>query len=69
MAKIIIVGDLFLVPSNYQKFADGDVAYLFGEKICELFDAADFRICNLEGALTDSMNVCEKTGPQWRAHL
>ena len=61
--RIIIVGDLFPVPSNFSKFKDGNISYLFGEKICNLFNAADYRICNLEGALTDRPGFCEKTGP------
>ena len=60
--SIIIVGDLFPVPSNYSKFSEGDVSYLFGKKICELFSQADYRICNLEGALTDNPGKCEKLG-------
>jgi len=61
--NIIIVGDLFPVPSNFKKYAEGDVEYLFGNKICRLFKDADYRICNLEGALTDNPGNCEKTGP------
>ena len=60
--SIIIVGDLFPVPSNFSKFSEGDVSYLFGEKICDLFAQADYRICNLEGALTDNPGKCEKLG-------
>ena len=60
---IIIVGDLFPVPSNFEKFSEGDVEYLFGDKICQIFQSADYRICNLEGALTDNPGKCEKTGP------
>lgn len=61
--RIIIVGDLFPVPSNYDRYANGDVQYLFGKKIVNLFSEADYRICNLEGALTDRFERCEKTGP------
>lgn len=61
--SIIIVGDLFPVPSNFNKFAEGDLSYLFGEKILELFRSANYRICNLEGTLTDRPGKCEKTGP------
>lgn len=61
--RITIVGDLFPVPSNYKQFAEGDVAYLFGDKILELFSSADYKICNMEGALTDRPGKCEKTGP------
>ena len=63
ISRVIIVGDLFPVTSNYDKFSAGDIHYLFGEKICQLFSDADYRICNLEGALTDHPGVCEKTGP------
>ena len=66
-AKIIIVGDLFPVPQNYNKFASGDVDYLFGEEICRIFQKADYRICNLEGAMTDGDYVGEKTGPVVKA--
>ena len=61
--RIVIVGDLFPVPSNFKKFTEGDVAYLFGDKIRDLFSSADYKICNLEGALTDRPGKCEKTGP------
>lgn len=61
--RIIIVGDLFPVPTNYEQFSRGNVEYLFGEKIIKLFKGADYRICNLEGALTDKPGLCEKTGP------
>lgn len=63
MSRVIIVGDLFPVPSNFTKYSEGDVEYLFGDRICQLFRDADFRICNLEGALTDTPVKCEKTGP------
>ena len=62
--SIIIVGDLFPVQSNITKFSEGDVSYLFGDRICSLFANADYRICNLEGALTDRPGNCEKTGPR-----
>ena len=65
--SIVIVGDLFPVPSNFSKFAEGDISYLFGEKICDLFAKADYRICNLEGALTDNPGKCVKTGPSLHA--
>lgn len=65
--KIIIVGDLFPVPSNFDLFSKGDIQTLFGQKICDLFASADYRICNLEGALTDGTERCEKTGPAYIA--
>ncbi|MBO4827660.1 MAG: CapA family protein [Prevotella sp.] len=63
MSKILIVGDLFPVVTNEQYFSDADVERLFGEKICSMFKEADLRICNLEGALTDGKDRCDKTGP------
>lgn len=63
MGKILIVGDLFPIEYNLERFSNGDDEGLFDEKICELFSKADYRICNLEGALTNSLERCEKTGP------
>lgn len=65
--SIIIVGDLFPVPSNFSDFAKGDIEKLLGDKICLLFKKAVLRICNLEGALTDGSSICEKTGPVIKA--
>ena len=67
MSKIIIVGDLFPVPSNFDLFSKGDIQTLFEQKICNLFASADYRICNLEGALSDNNDFCEKTGPVVKA--
>lgn len=61
--SIIIVGDTFPTYTNTQYFADGDINSLFGEKICNMFANADLTICNLEGALTDSPERCNKIGP------
>ena len=63
MASILIVGDFFPVPSNFTRFQQADVSYLLGGRLCDLFRSADYRICNLEGALTDKPGRCEKTGP------
>ncbi len=65
--NIIIVGDLFPVPSNFSKFSEGNVQYLFGDRIISLFSNADYSICNLEGALTNGNDICEKTGPVVKA--
>ena len=62
-ASIIIVGDLFPIKENEQRFCDGDIRTLFGEKICDFFARADLAVCNLEGALTDHTERCLKTGP------
>ena len=63
MGKVIIVGDFFPVKNNINLFTSGDADSLFGKKICELFHSADYRICNLEGVLTDDEERQEKTGP------
>lgn len=63
MGKVIIAGDLFPVKDNLTLFTNGDVDSLFGEKICKLFQDADYRICNLEGVFSDDVERQEKTGP------
>ena len=63
MKKIIIVGDLFPIKSNIESFSNGDILFLFGEKVIRLFSEADLRVCNLEGALSDGVDRCRKTGP------
>ena len=61
--KIIIAGDLLPMPCNYELFSKGDARTLFGNKLCDLFASADFRVCNLEGCFTDSDRPIEKIGP------
>lgn len=63
MGSILIVGDFFPVPSNFIRFQEADVSYLLSARLLELFHQASYRICNLEGALTDRPGRCEKTGP------
>ncbi len=65
--KVIIAGDLFPMPCNYDLFESGDVQSLFGEKLCEMFSSADLRVCNLEGAFTDGDTMIEKAGPNIKA--
>jgi len=61
--SIVIVGDLFPTEQNIGYFSNGDVESLFGKEIVNLFAKSDYRICNLEGALTDHPDKCRKTGP------
>ena len=61
--SIIIVGDLFPTENNVNYFSKGDVDSLFGKEIMSLFTKADYRVCNLEGALTDYPDKIRKTGP------
>lgn len=65
--KILIAGDLFPMPCNYELFAAGDTQELFGKSLCELFQAADFRVCNFEGCFTDGETPIEKIGPNIKA--
>ena len=65
--KLIIAGDLFPMPCNYDAFSAGDIKTLFGEKLCALFASADFRICNFEGCFTDHDTPAEKAGPNIKA--
>jgi poly-gamma-glutamate synthesis protein (capsule biosynthesis protein) len=65
--KIVIAGDLLPSRDNISLFEDGDSEQLFGNEICTLFSNADFSIMNLEGALTDSVNKQEKSGPVLKA--
>ena len=65
--KIIVAGDLLPMPCNYELFTAGDVRALFGERICELFESADYRICNFEGCFTDGDQPIEKIGPSIKA--
>ncbi len=65
--KIIIAGDLLPVPCNYELFESGDTQALFGEKLCDLFASADYRVCNIEGCFTGSEHPVEKIGPSIKA--
>lgn len=65
--NIIVAGDLLPSEENFQRFEQGDVLSLFGEKICQLFAEADFSILNLEGPLTDATMALEKDGPGIKA--
>jgi len=61
--KIIIAGDMLPMPCNYDLFSAGDIRALFGDRLCELFASADYRVCNLEGCFTDCDTPIEKVGP------
>lgn len=61
--KIIVAGDMLAQECNVDLFVQGNVDELFGGKMLEFFREADLRICNLEGALTDSTRRIDKSGP------
>lgn len=65
--SIVFAGDLLPSGKNISLFEEGNVIALFGEKIVELFQKADFSFFNLEGTLTSSNNSQEKTGPVIKA--
>ena len=65
--RIIITGDMLPMPCNYELFRTGDTKALFGERLCELFAQADYRVCNLEGCFTDGDTAIEKIGPNIKA--
>lgn len=65
-ASVIIAGDIF-PRKNYELFSEGKVNQLFSPEIIDLFRKADFRICNLEGALTNSDTKIPKCGPSIKA--
>ena len=61
--SVVIAGDLFPNNENMPFFCKGDIESLFGKEIIRVFEEADLRMCNLEGALTDHKEICRKTGP------
>ncbi len=65
--RIIVAGDLLPWTNNAHLFKSGDARTLFGDKVCQLFETADYSIVNLEGPLTDaSVGQC-KIGPVIKA--
>ena len=65
--KIIVAGDILPWKNNVELFKKGDALTLFGEKVCNLFESADFSIINLEGPLTDATVKQDKIGPVIKA--
>lgn len=65
--NIVIGGDLLPSDYNIEYFTEGNLEKLFDRHIVELFQKADFSICNLEGALTDSDNHIKKVDPIMKA--
>lgn len=61
--RIIIGADLVPTESNVELFNKGDVTSLVGNKIRKELEEADFRIFNLELALTDKQTPIRKAGP------
>lgn len=68
--NIVIGGDLFPVPINYDLFIKGKAEEIFGKEICKLFADSDFAVCNLEGCFTDENTLPKlKDGPNINAPI
>lgn len=61
--KILIGADLVPTDINFDLFTKGDAVALVGEKIKKIMDEVDYRIFNLELALTDKETPIKKAGP------
>ncbi len=61
--KIIIGADLVPSRENFDLFTAGNAEGLVGKKIKKVLDEADYRIFNLELALTDKETPIRKAGP------
>lgn len=67
--KLIIAGDLVPGETNEELFSKGNVEELLGEDLKKVWNAAEWRIFNLEAPLTDSITPIEKCGPNLRASM
>lgn len=62
--SVIIGADIVPIPSNMPLFeSDDNTEDLIGKELCDIINAADYRIFNLEVPLTDSLSPIEKYGP------
>ncbi len=64
---IIIGGDLFPSENNVELFVSGYSNQLFDDRILNLFQNANYSICNLEGVLSDSEYPIKKVDPVIKA--
>ncbi len=63
LIDFIIGADLFPNEENEFIFDEGIINKLVGDKLASRLCASDFRIYNLEGALTDEKSPIQKSGP------
>ena len=61
--RILVAGDIMPAEGNQDLFVTGNVTELFGDRIMSLFGEVDYSIANLEGVLTDTIEVQPKAGP------
>lgn len=64
--KLLLLGDVSPTANNAELFREGDLNVLFNDTLA-LFQNADYRICNLECALTESEEGIKKFGPCLKA--
>jgi len=60
--KLLIAGDFMPTSDNEQEMIDGKYADLMGDTL-DVFKAADFRFCNVEGVFTERGVAINKAGP------
>ena len=65
--KLLIGADFVPTKTNTELFAQGDVKALFGDKLLQILQSADYRIFNLEMPFTDILSPIDKSGPALRA--
>ena len=61
--RVIIGADLVPTKTNIEYFAESNLDVLFGEKLLDIIQSADFRVFNLEVPLTDTVSPIKKCGP------
>lgn len=61
--RIIIGSDVVVTDTNREFFKKGNAQELVGREIKEILDKADYRIYNLETALTEKDTRIKKCGP------
>ena len=65
--KLLICGDIIPTKNNEQELMDLRLDEIFGDTVA-VFKSADYRFCNMEGALTDRGVAINKAGPNIRAN-
>ena len=65
--NIIIGADLVPTKTNKDFFVNGDVTGLFGERLKQIIDEADYRIVNLEAPFADDSKPIHKYGANFKA--
>ncbi len=66
--KLLLLGDVSPTANNAELFCEGDLNILFGDTL-SLFEQADFRVCNLECAITEAETGITKFGPCLKAPI